>query len=225
MDIGFIQVEHLNIEENNLKTWLANGYNGQMSWLGRNLERRCDPCRVMPECKTVIVAAMGYEDMPLKRQFNRSLTGVQYLQHEDYHKVMMEKLEEIVGVIKKEHSSAECKCYVDTGPVLEKAWGARAGLGFIGKNTLLISPEHGSQMALGIILSSVSLTPTTEGRRPTTSCGSCRACIDACPTKALIAPYVLDARKCRSYKFFIEKKEGGCDTCQDVCPYNKCVSA
>ncbi|MBI2974660.1 MAG: DUF1730 domain-containing protein [Deltaproteobacteria bacterium] len=250
--IGIADAISLDYELANLKRWLENNYNGEMGWIARNVERRCNPLNVLPECKSVIVAAMKYDEMP---------------KHEDYHKVMMRKMEAIVAEIKKEEPTAMCKCYVDTGPVLEKAWAARAGIGFIGKNTLLISPEHGSQMALGVVLTDVEVRSrtsevgrqtsdirllTSDFRFPTSLCGSCRKCLDACPTGALVEPYILDARRCISYKYFVESKrasveftsreregyggkerglasesfppyriKGGCDICQDVCPYNK----
>jgi epoxyqueuosine reductase len=208
--IGIANVDA--IEFNHLKGWLDKGFHGQMGWITRNIERRCDPRLVLPGCKSMIVCAMKHDDI-----------------HEDYHKVMMKKLEFVVAAIREEHPETQCKCYVDTGPVLEKAWGVRAGLGFIGKNTLLISPEYGSQMALGVVLTDVEVRSqkpeirclTSDFRFPASICGSCRKCLDACPTGALVAPYILDARKCISYKFFISKEKGGCDICQDVCPFNK----
>lgn len=219
--IGIVDAVSLDCELANLKHWLENNHNGQMAWLARNPERRCNPRQVMSDCKSVIVCAMRYDEMPIKKGGLGEISQIpKYLLHEDYHKVMMEKLEAVVAEIKKEYPRAECKCYVDTGPVLEKAWGLRAGLGFIGKNTLLISPEHGSQIALGVVLTSYPLPSNSSLRRGEKACGSCRKCIDSCPTHALIAPYVLDARKCISYKYFTEKVEGGCDVCQDVCPYN-----
>ena len=150
MKIGIVEAANLEGELNYLKSWLDNNYNGSMAFLTRDIERRCDPRKIMPDCKSIVVAAMKYDEM-----FG-----------EDYHVVMMEKLKEIVVDIKREHPDAQCRCYVDTGPVLEKAWGTRAGIGFVGKNTLLISPELGSQMALGIIL-------TNLGSWPAVSCAAC----------------------------------------------------
>ena len=255
--VGIVKCRTLNDELFHLKEWIGKNYNGEMKWLERDPSRRTDPAKVLDGCKTVIVSTLKFDDMPLRKnrsssssRLNRSSSAEalkrlnaetlklpKYLQHEDYHKVVMEKLEALTEEIKKEYPNAKFKFYVDTGPVLEKAWGVKAGLGFIGKNTLLISPEHGSQLAIGIILCSEHVenqrTNLPAGRHgaPTclpagtahqrTSCGSCTKCLDACPTKALKAPYILDARLCRSYKFFIEKADGGCDTCQDVCPFNK----
>lgn len=240
MITGITNADTLNAESNRLHEWLTKGYHGELNFLARSPERRCNPKQIMPECKTVIVAAMRYEEMPtwlsLRAKQSNPEHAIEfsgsprpsgardnmplYLQHEDYHKVMMKKLEAIVAEIKHEYPDAKCKCYVDTGPVLEKAWGVKAGLGFIGKNTLLISPLFGSQMALGVVLTSIDCH-SCESRNPELDCGSCTACIDACPTKALVAPYILDARRCISYKFFIGKEKGGCDICQDVCPYNR----
>lgn len=262
MQIKIVPVESLDASGTHLTNWLSKGFNGQMTFLAREPLRRSDPRKIMPDCKSVVVCAMRYDEMPERVSELRvagsgaeqikssefgvvgSELGVEYLRHEDYHAVMLRELEQVAREIRSEHRDAECKCYVDTGPVLEKAWGERAGLGFIGKNTLLISPEFGSQMALGVVLTNVEglaslrvnglrvLNPQTH--KPANSqttklstdqrCSNCTACIDACPTKALVAPYTLDARKCISYKFFVEKKEGGCDICQSVCPYNKVAS-
>jgi epoxyqueuosine reductase len=236
--IGIAPAHGLDDEYARLLDWLSRGYHGSLSWLAKGAKKRCDPSHVLAEPKSVVVCAMKYEDMPkrdLKSQISDSKSEIpRYLRHEDYHTVMMKKLEAAASALKAEYPDMRYKCYVDTGPVLEKAWGVRAGLGFIGKNTLLISPEHGSQMALGVAVTNAPSPPAADplaGRRPSPSmgegggddinCASCTACLDACPTKALVAPYLLDARKCISYKCFIEKKEGGCDICQDVCPFNK----
>ena len=262
--IGLAKANVLKDESVRLANWLGEGYHGGMLFLAREPAKRCNPQRIMPDCKSVIVLAMGYDEMPLKRVILSPSTSLRvnsanelmhsgylsvaslsqddrnvlarYLLYKDYHKVMMEKLKAVAAELQQEYPDVQCKCYVDTGPVLEKAWGVRTGLGFIGKNTLLISPELGSQIALGVILCNWNLgwrgwacehlpraaaqKPRSD-RTPNSNCFYCTACIDACPTKALVAPYVLDARKCISYKYFIEKVEGGCDICQDVCPYNK----
>ncbi len=255
--IGVAPAHDLDDEYARLLDWMSHGYHGNMAWLAKSARKRCDPAHVMAEPKSVIVCAMRYEDMPKKNPpsppFSKGGIIPKYLLHEDYHIIMMEKLETVAQAIKAEYPDMRYKCYVDTGPVLEKAWGARAGIGFIGKNTLLISPEHGSQLALGVVVTSVSLrlsagclaegaggdeaiprkqlnsgdchAPFHGARNDSATCGTCTACIDACPTKALISPYILDARKCISYKFFIEKQINGCDVCQDVCPFNKCLSA
>lgn len=231
--IGIAEVSSLDTELARLKKSIAQGYHGSMGFLARDIERRCDPGKIMPECKSVIVAAMGYDSMPqLTNSQTHELKNLpKYLQHKDYHVVMMEKLQKIVAEIKQDNPDVQYKCYVDTGPILEKAWAVRAGLGFIGKNTLLISPTMGSQMALGIILTSISppsLTLSLGGggkKGGGGHCINCTACIDSCPTGAIVAPYTLDARKCVSYKFFIEKKTGGCDICQDVCPFNKLMGS
>ncbi len=250
--IGIAPAHDLGDEYTRLLDWMSHGYHGNMAWLAKSARKRCDPAHVMAEPKSVIVCAMRYEDMPRRSppltggdegegasspppsppprhtaggQASRGRGQVKYLLHEDYHIIMMQKLEAVASALKAEYPDMRYKCYVDTGPVLEKAWGVRAGLGFIGKNTLLISPEHGSQMALGVVVTNIPLL-CKEGltlplRRGGNSCNSCTACLDACPTKALVAPYILDARKCISYKFFIEKQQGGCDICQNVCLFNK----
>jgi len=241
--IGCATATNLDEDYARLLNWLAKGYHGNMAWLAKSAKRRCEPAQIIAEPATVIVCAMRYNEMPVRVQSPAGGMSapdgskVKYLQHEDYHIVMMKKLEALVSEIKKDHPNARCKCYVDTGPIMEKAWAVRAGLGFIGKNTLLISPEHGSQMALGVVVADTEVRSqmsdvgfqTSDFRLPAADffrspCGPCTACIDACPTKALVAPYILDARKCISYRYFIEKKEGGCDICQDICPYNNANS-
>ena len=238
--VGAASAENLSKEEARLIDWLHAGYSGDMKFLSRDPHKRCDPRLVLPKCKTVIVAAMRFEDMPvLAKDFAAAATSRNdsserhcelkrtnlplYLTREDYHAVMTRELNALVKALREKHPNAEFKCYVDTGPVLEKAWAVRAGLGFIGKNTLFISPKFGSQLALGVVLTTaeVATVKPPVALRNSQNCGECRACIDACPEKALVAPFKLDARRCRSYKFFIEKKIGGCDICQNVCPFNK----
>jgi epoxyqueuosine reductase len=241
--IGVAEATRLDNELEHLGSWLKDGLNGQMAFLAKGPQRRCDPREVMPSCKSVIVCLMRYADMPTRMSFPRKreshgctedprLRGddsvPKYLRHEDYHEIMGEKLEAVAADIRGAFPEAECRCYCDTGPVLEKAWAVKAGLGFIGKNTLFIHPQYGSQLAIGVILCSVdgekiSPSPLREraGVRESHNCGSCSACIKACPTGALVAPCRLDATKCISYKFFIAKKDGGCDICQSACKFNR----
>ena len=220
-------------ERADLEAWLAEGRNAEMHWLARDPARRCDPGRVLEGCRTVLVLTLNYQrpdeeerrDAPPVAKIARSARG------RDYHRVFEKKLRRLCRWI--DARGARSKPYVDYGPVLERPWARRAGLGFLGKHTLLIDPSAGSYFLLGVILTTAEFDapppdPAREG------CGACQACIDACPTGAITEPWKLDARRCLSYltiehegeidKELWPKFEGwafGCDICQDVCPYNR----
>lgn len=206
--------------------WLAHGYAGSMTYLPRNRDRRRDSRLPVPGAVSAIVVAMNYG--------GREPSGpvARYARGDDYHDVMVERLNALHGWLGDETRRAlKGKAYVDTGPLLERDLARRAGLGWFGKNTNLINPALGSFFFLGALLVELDLTPDTpfEADR----CGSCTRCLDACPTKAFVAPRVLDATKCISY-LTIELKESipvdlreaigeliyGCDICQEVCPWN-----
>jgi len=222
--------------------WLDQGYHGEMGYMARpdRVERREDPARIMPGVRSIICVGLNYcpGDLPadLGPDPSRGLIS-NYAWGLDYHALLVDRLEELAAFIGAEASSeagrgVTYRVYVDTGPVLERAYAAEAGLGFIGKNTCLIHPQMGSWLFLGEILLDLKLNPTPKKIR--VSCGSCRRCLEACPTGALIAPYVLDARRCISY-LTIELKGPiphelrplmdnwvyGCDVCQAVCPWQR----
>jgi epoxyqueuosine reductase len=219
-------------------TWLARGYHGEMGYLARpdRVERRGDPVKILPGVRSIICVGLNYYtgalSASLRHDPSRGLVS-NYAWDRDYHDLMTVRLKELAAFVGAEtEGQVAHRTYVDTGPILERAYAARAGLGFIGKNTCLINFKMGSWMFLAEILLDVELEPTSRGT--SVSCGTCRRCLDACPTGALIAPYVLDARRCISY-LTIELKGPvprklrplignwiyGCDVCQAVCPWQR----
>ncbi len=221
------------------RAWLAHGYHGEMAYMARTdrVERRADPERILPGARSVVCVGMNYYpgDLPATLKANRSRGLIsRYAWGADYHDMIAPRLEELATFIRAETGGrAASRVYVDNGPVLERPYAATAGLGFIGKNTCLIHPQFGSWLFLGEILLDVDVgqddIPSYETR-----CGACTRCLEACPTGALVAPYVLDARRCISY-LTIELKGAippelrplmgnhiyGCDVCQEVCPWQR----
>ena len=210
------------------RRWVEAGHAGTMGYLERRLPERADPRRVLADARSVVTVALNYyqgeaEDVSWK-------PVARYAWGRDYHDVMTPRLEALARFI-GEAAGARGKCYVDTGPLLERDLAARAGLGWVGKNTMLLNPALGSWFFIGVLLTTAELV---HGEPLPDRCGTCRACLDACPTDAFVAPYVLDARRCISY-LTIEHRgdiepalaakmgewEFGCDICQDVCPWNR----
>lgn len=228
--VGITRAEVLTEEGKHLQEWLNRRYHGTMDWMERNLEKRIDPRNIVPNAKSVISVAMNYyadvphTDSPEIGKISRYAWG------DDYHILVTARIQTLVDCIKQEKPDANAKAYVDTGPVMDKAWAVRAGIGWLGKHTNVITKEYGSWVFLGNIIVDVQL----EYDEPIADfCGSCTACIDACPTQAIVEPYVLDATKCISYLTIEHKGEipgelkpkfenwiYGCDICQDVCPWN-----
>lgn len=219
-----------------LGDWISRGYAGEMEYLERRLEERIDPRRVLPEARSLIVVGFLLpESEPISvLDSSGSATGrvARYAGGDDYHDVLLDRLralEAAIAVLAQRPLAS--RAYVDTGPVSERAAASAAGLGWIGKNSCLIHPELGSHLMLGVLLSELELEPDEQ---VTDHCGTCRACLDICPTEAFAEPYVLDATRCISYTT-IEAREGipealrqahgdhvfGCDLCQTVCPWNR----
>ncbi len=214
--------------------WLKNGYEGEMTYLDRFPERRSNPLLVFPDVKSVVVVSMNYYPGAFHREcLDNPVTGyiANYALNEDYHYIIRSRLKELLIRINS-HTGGKTggKIYVDTGPVMEKAFAVKAGLGWMGKNSLIISPDEGSWLLLGIILLDTELEPDIPSAD---SCGECTMCIEACPTGAIVAPYVVDARRCISYLLGelkgaipeeLKSKTGnrifGCDDCQWACPWN-----
>jgi len=216
-----------------LEGWLGREFHGEMRWMEREPEKRSNPRLILPDVKSVIALALNYytphehDGDPGKGKISRYAWG------DDYHDVMKEKLRGLLAWIAAEVPGAEGKVCVDTAPIMDKAWAARAGLGWIGKSSNLITKDYGSWVFLGEILLNVELDYDTE--TVPDHCGSCTACLDACPTGAIVEPYVVDARQCVSYgtielraaelpENIAENLGGwfyGCDICQDVCPWNR----
>jgi epoxyqueuosine reductase len=233
--VGIAAADFLEQDDHALTQWLAEGRNGGMVYMAREPHRRSRPQEVLPGAKTVIVLAMNYAPADPERGAARRVPLVgrisRYAWGKDYHHVIEERLAQLEAFIRNAAGpGTDCRSYVDHGPVLEKAFARHAGIGFIGKNTLLITEEFGSWVFLSVILTTLELE---SGLSQTSQCGSCQLCLDACPTAALTAPYQLDANRCISYLTIENKGEipdelksklngwvFGCDICQEVCPYN-----
>lgn len=227
--IGFSKASFLEEESKQLKFWLDNGFQGEMHYMENHFEKRVDPTKLVENAKTVISVLFNY--LPEEKQNDGSYKISKYAYGKDYHYVVKDKLFELLDFINTEISEVNGRAFVDSAPVMEKAWAVKSGLGWIGKNTNLISKEFGSFFFIGELIIDLELDYNTESYK--NYCGNCTKCIDACPTNAL-KPYELDARKCISY-LTIEKKgeipeefKGkwsdwifGCDACQDVCPWNQ----
>jgi len=231
-DIGFTKVEHLINEEKRLKQWLDAGYHAGMGYMENHFEKRVDPSRLVPGAKTVISVLLNY--YPKEHQRHSDAPKVsKYAYGKDYHFTVKAKLKQLFDFIKKDlYPGLSGRYFVDSAPVLDRAWAVRAGLGWIGKNTNLISKRWGSFVFIGEMI--VNLEIKTETKEVKNACGNCTRCIDACPTGAILKPYTIDSRRCISY-LTIENKDEipdefagklenyafGCDICQDVCPWNK----
>ena len=231
--IGIVRAEMLEKEAEHLKQWLAKDFHGEMKWMEREPEKRSNPQLIFPDAKSVIVVALNYFT-PHEHEENTTKGKVsRYAWGDDYHDVLKEKLRELLAFIQSIDETAEGKICVDTAPVMDKVWAVRAGLGWLGKHSNLITKEFGSWVFIGEILLNLELEYETEIVED--HCGTCTACLDACPTSAIVAPFVVDSRACLSYttielrspEFLPEIKENlhgwlyGCDICQDVCPWNR----
>ena len=227
-----------------LEEWLERGHAGEMRYLRD--ERRRSPAQVMPGARSVIVCVLNYNSAFPSSIDESSCAGSQsgprgwisrYAWGDDYHEVLREKLETLIARLRREFPDPfEARAYVDTGPIVERVAAKYAGLGWLAKNTCLINEELGSWLFLGVIVTTLDLVPElNDAETPAPDlCGNCSLCIDACPTGALVEPYVLDARRCISYLTIelrgpipLEFRESmgrlvfGCDICQDVCPWNR----
>ncbi|MEM9500614.1 MAG: tRNA epoxyqueuosine(34) reductase QueG [Pseudomonadota bacterium] len=217
-----------------LEQWLGEGHHGSMEWMEARLHHRRSPQGLWPEAKSVIALGMSYapahDPMTLAEAGGRARISV-YAQGKDYHDVLKKRLKALARWIVAEEPEAELKVFVDTAPVMEKPLGEAAGIGWQGKHTNLVSPEHGSWLFLGAIYTTLALKPSTPHRD---QCGSCRACLDSCPTDAFPKAYQLDARRCISYltiehrgpiaeefRIALGNRIYGCDDCLAVCPWNK----
>lgn len=217
-----------------LEEWLSEGHHGSMEWMEARAHHRRSPQGLWPEARSVIALGMSYapahDPMALEAHPDRARISV-YAQGKDYHDVLKKRLKALARWLVAEEPDAQVKVFVDTAPVMEKPLGEAAGIGWQGKHTNLVSPVHGSWLFLGAIYTTLELTPSEPQRD---QCGSCRACLDSCPTDAFPTPYKLDARRCISYLTIEHKgpiaeefREAlgnriyGCDDCLAVCPWNK----
>ena len=219
-------------EQSHLQEWLSRGYEASMGWMNNHREKRVDPRKLVEGAQSVVSVIHSYYhptdivDEPSIGRISRYALG------DDYHLVMKERLHTLLNWLQTEVPSSSGRAFVDSAPVMDKAWAAKAGLGWIGKHSNLISPEHGSWFFIGELIVDVAL----DADQPILDhCGSCTRCIDACPTDAIVEPYVVDAGRCISYNTIEHRGDDvdpsvhplhgnwifGCDICQEVCPWNK----
>lgn len=231
--VGIVPASALTEERTRLTEWLERGLHGEMRWMERDPAQRTDPGLLFPQARSVIVVALNYYT-PHRHEDNATTGKIsRYAWGDDYHDVLGEKLKKLLAWIKEEWPEAEGKTCVDIQPVMDKAWAVRAGLGWIGKHSNLITKDYGSWVFLGELLLNLELE--YDGARVEDHCGSCTLCIEACPTDAIREPYVVDSNRCISYAT-IELRQPdippevsanmqgwlyGCDICQDVCPWNR----
>ena len=229
LSCGISKSGFLEEEAPRLERWLNQNHHGQMSYMENHFDKRLNPNLLVEDAKSVISLILNYYPSELQNEESYKLSKYAYGQ--DYHFVIKEKLNQLLHSIQENIGEVSGRTFVDSAPVLDKAWAAKSGLGWIGKNSNLITKSVGSFYFIAELIIDLEL----EYDNPTTDhCGTCTACIDACPTEAIVAPYVVDGSKCISY-FTIELKENipsemkgkfndwafGCDICQDVCPWNK----
>jgi epoxyqueuosine reductase len=229
LSCGISKAGFLEEEAPRLENWLNQNMNGQMSYMENHFDKRLDPTLLVDGAKSVISLLLNYYPSELQNQESYKISKYAYGQ--DYHHVIKEKLKELLFFIQSEIGEVSGRAFVDSAPVLDKAWAAKSGLGWMGKNSNLITQKTGSFYFIAELIVDLDLEYDTA---TTDHCGSCTACIDACPTEAIVAPYVVDGSKCISY-FTIELKDNlpqemkgkfddwmfGCDVCQDVCPWNR----
>ena len=217
------------------KEWIAHGYHGKMKYLENNLDMRFDPNLLMPGTQSIITVLLNYfpqEKMPVQDNYRIA----KYAYGQDYHDIVKDKLKRIAAKCQEEFGHFEYRAFTDSAPIPDRVWAKKGGLGWIGKNTLLINRTHGSFFIIGHLFVDRELTPDIRNQEDL--CLDCNKCVDACPTNALFEPYKIDARKCLSYQT-IENKSAdkdiapekfrnwifGCDICQHVCPFNKDAQA
>ena len=229
MSCGISEARFLEEEAPKLEEWLNNNMNGKMSYMERNFDMRLDPRKIVDDAKSII--SLTYNYFPKQTLSESGFKVSKYAYGKDYHFVIKEKLRNLLEYIKEKVGDINGRVFVDSAPILERAWAKKSGLGWVGKNTNLISKQNGSFFFLCEIILDLKLD---YDHIETDHCGSCTACIDACPTDAIVEPYVVDGSKCISY-YTIELKDNipdhvkgsygdwifGCDICQDVCPWNR----
>jgi epoxyqueuosine reductase len=229
LSCGISKAGFLEKEAPRLEKWLKNNSHGQMTYMENHFDKRLDPTLLVDGAKSVVSLLLNYYPSELQREDSYKISKYAYGQ--DYHFVIKEKLNELLFAIQENIGAVSGRAFVDSAPVLDKAWAAKSGLGWIGKNSNLITQKVGSFYFIAELIIDLELEYDTT---TTDHCGSCTACLEACPTQAIIAPYQVDGSKCISY-YTIELKENlpeemkgklddwafGCDVCQDVCPWNR----
>jgi epoxyqueuosine reductase len=229
LSCGISKAGFLEEEAPRLESWLNKNQHGQMAYMENHFDKRLNPNLLVDDAKSVISLLLNY--YPSEEQNQDSYKISKYAYGQDYHFVIKEKLTELLNTIQTEIGAVSGRAFVDSAPVLDKAWAAKSGLGWIGKNSNLITQKTGSFYFIAELIIDLQLD---YDYATTDHCGTCTACIDACPTEAIVSPYVVDGSKCISY-FTIELKDNlpqemkgkfndwmfGCDICQDVCPWNR----
>ncbi|WP_452221097.1 tRNA epoxyqueuosine(34) reductase QueG [Lacinutrix salivirga] len=229
LSCGISKAGFLEEEAPRLENWLKNNSHGEMQYMENHFDKRLDPTKLVEGSKSVISLLLNY--YPNEVQTENTYKLSKYAYGTDYHFVIKDKLKEFLNTIKEEIGDVNGRAFVDSAPVLDKAWAAKSGLGWIGKHSNLLTQQIGSFYFIAELIIDLDLE---YDHATTDHCGTCTACIDACPTQAITEPYVVDGSKCISY-FTIELKENiptefkgkmddwmfGCDVCQDVCPWNR----
>ena len=227
---GIARAEFLEEEAKNLETWLQKGYQGEMHYMEDHFDKRLDPRKLVPGARSVISLLFNY--YPKVEQTPNSYKIAKYAYGEDYHQVIRSRLRELVVCLQERLGDFQARVFTDSAPVMERTWAKKAGLGWIGKHSLLITKQKGSFFFLAEIITDLDLEPDLPFA--TDHCGNCTRCVDACPTEAILPHHTIDSSKCISY-LTIELKDQiplsfkdkmddwmfGCDICQDICPWNR----
>jgi len=236
LDLGFSfcgisKADFLKEEAKNLEVWLSKSYNGKMDYMNNHFDKRLDPRLLVDDAKSVVSLLLNYYPV-VNQKADTEVKISKYAYGEDYHYVIKDKLKDLFEFIQSEIGEVGGRIFVDSAPVMDKVWAKKSGLGWIGKNSNLIHPKHGSFFFIAELILDLELTPDGPIKD---YCGTCTRCIEACPTDAIVTPYVVDGSKCISY-LTIELKDAilpnefkgkmdnwmfGCDVCQDVCPWNR----
>lgn len=229
LSCGISKAEFLEEEAPRLEKWLHNNMNGEMQYMENHFDKRLDPTKLVEGSKSVISLLLNY--YPREKQKTDSYKLSKYAYGQDYHHIIKSKLKALHEFITEEIGEVNGRAFVDSAPVLDKAWAAKSGLGWIGKHSNLLTQQVGSFYFIAELIVDLDLEYDS---RTTDHCGSCTACLDACPTQAIVAPYVVDGSRCISYLTIELKNEiptefqgkmddwmFGCDICQDVCPWNR----
>jgi epoxyqueuosine reductase len=231
MSCGIAKADFLEKEAPRLEHWLKNNHHGEMGYMENHFDKRLDPRLLVEDAKSVVSLTLNYYSD--QKQLDPTAPKIsKYAYGTDYHTVIKEKLQELLAYIRENIGEVGGRCFVDSAPVMDKAWAEKAGLGWRGKNSNLISKQAGSFFFLAELI--IDLDLAYDNPFPADHCGSCTRCIDACPTEAIVAPYVVDGSRCISYLTIELKNEiptefkgkmdnwmFGCDVCQDVCPWNR----
>jgi epoxyqueuosine reductase len=228
---GIAKAETLKTHFEAYEKWIQNGYHADMAYMEKHPEKRQNPIKLVENARSVVSVLYNYyPEKPLPEKDNYKLA--KYAYGKDYHFIVKDKLKELLTIIDQHFGPLHSRVFVDTAPVLDRAWAEKAGIGWIGKNSMLINPKHGSYTFIGEIITSL---PLAYDEPMNNLCGGCTRCIDACPTQAIISDGVIDSNRCISYWTIENKSEKmpgelkdqfqdyifGCDICQEVCPWNR----